>query len=87
MDALHDLLDNEKGLVGLLLILGATALTIVGKMTVDQWQNFAVWIFGIYAGTTALHGGLSAIGGKQSTTAPPNAVKPAAPAPAPEVKP
>ena len=77
MDALNSLLDNEKGLVGVGLILAATVLAALGKMTIDQWQTFATWIFGIYAGSTALHGGLTAIGTGKAATPP---VAPAAPA-------
>jgi hypothetical protein len=82
MDALHDLLDNEKGLVGMLLIIGATVLVALGKMTTDQWQTFATWIFGLYAGSTALHSGLADLG---ATRAAING-KPAAPAATPETK-
>lgn len=68
MDALASLLDNEKGLVAVLLLIGATVLVGLGKMTVDDWRNFAVWIFGAYAGSTAIHQAAIALGGKPSPT-------------------
>jgi len=88
MDALKKLLDNEKGIVAVLLILGATAFVLFGKMTVAEWQSFAAWIFGAYAGSTALHEAAVAIGGSklgqtvEAVAA--DLAKPAAPAPAKE---
>ena len=54
MGAITDLLGSERGLFAILLIIGATVLTAMGKMTVDSWQSFAQIIFGTYvAGKTA----------------------------------
>lgn len=78
MNAFKSLLDDGKGLIGLGLIIAATVLTALGNMTIDQWQTFATWIFGIYAGSTALHGGLVALGNRA-----PAALAVVAPAPAP----
>jgi len=64
MDAIKNLLDNEIGIVGVGLVIAATVLTALGKMTTDQWTSYTQWAFGIYAGGTAVHGGLKAIGGK-----------------------
>jgi hypothetical protein len=49
MQAISDLFKSERGLLGLLLIVGATILAVVGKMTVDAWSTFAMVIFGTYA--------------------------------------
>jgi len=52
--AVKDLLTSEKGLAGGLLIIGATVLVALGKMTSDMWVNYTEWIFGIYvAGKSA----------------------------------
>ncbi len=81
MDALKNLLDNEKGLVGVGLIIAATVLAGLKILTPQEWKDYTVLIFGIYAGTTALHGGLVAIGTKSSLLTPPPSApsKPAEP--------
>jgi len=76
MDALESLLDNEKGLMAVLLLIGATVLVALGKMTVDDWKSFAQWVFGIYAGSTAVHQSALALSGKSADKP---ADKPAAP--------
>jgi hypothetical protein len=77
MDVFKNLLGDEKGLVFVGLIIAATVLTALGKMTVDQWTSFATWAFGIYAGASAIHGGLSSFGtggkGNTAAAAPPKA--------------
>lgn len=73
MDALKALLSNDKGIVAALLIAAATTLTALGKMPLTEWEGFAEWVFGIYAGASALHGGLAALGGGSSPTAVPPA--------------
>jgi hypothetical protein len=71
MTAIQNLLSDGKGLIGLALLLAATVLAALGKMPIADWQTFATWLFGIYAGSSALHGGLSAIGsGLGSSSAP-----------------
>jgi len=84
MDALKNLLNNEKGLVAVLLIIGASTGLCLGRMTVDQWTSFSQWIFGAYAVSTALHGGLAALAGHKAL--PPATAAPAAPS-APAVAP
>jgi hypothetical protein len=62
MGALQNLLSDGKGLVGAGLIVAATVLAALGKLPITEWESFMEWVFGIYAGSTALHGGLAAIG-------------------------
>ena len=66
MDALKNLLYNEHGLVGVGLIIAATVLTGLGKMTVDQWISYSQWCFGIYAAATAIPAAAGAIGSKSA---------------------
>ena len=54
MTAIKDLLNNEHGLFGVLLILGAIVLCAIGIMTAAQWQAFAEWIFTTWMGGHAL---------------------------------
>lgn len=67
MDALKSLLDNEKGLMALGLIVAATVLVGLGKMTIEDWKSFAQWIFGSYAVATAVHQSAIALSSKPST--------------------
>lgn len=54
MDAIKQLLSSEHGLFGVLLVIGATILVALGKMSADDWRSFSTWIFGIFGGTHAL---------------------------------
>jgi hypothetical protein len=50
MGALKDLFSSERGFFALVLVIAATVLTGLHDMTIDQWQSFATWVFGIYVG-------------------------------------
>ena len=64
MDALKSLLDNEKGLVGILIIIGATIFVVVGSMTIEDWKTMVEWIFTAYVGSTAIHESSKALASK-----------------------
>jgi uncharacterized membrane protein len=83
MSGIKDLFASERGLFGLLLVISATTLTGLGQMTVVQWQDFSMWIFGIYVGGKSLTG---AVGLFKGTLTAPEVVAPAA-APAAPVAP
>ena len=78
MDVIKNLLSSAHGLVAVLLIAGATVLTGLGKMTIDQWTSYSQWIFGIFVGGHAVISAADSFSGKSN--APPAA--PPAPAPA-----
>lgn len=61
MNALRDLFGSERGFFALLLVVAATVLAALGKMTTDQWQSFAIWIFGIYVGGKTVTGAVDVI--------------------------
>ena len=77
MDALKNLFSNEHGFVMLLLIIGATVLTAVGKMTVDQWTTYSQWIFGIFMGGHAVMSAADSISSARASAAPPPTAPPA----------
>lgn len=70
MNALRDLFGSERGFFALLLVVAATLLAALGKMTTDQWQSFAIWIFGIYVGGKTVTGAVDVIknGGTSAPT-------------------
>lgn len=54
MQAIKDLFGSEKGFVAFSLLVAATVLTGIGKMTVDQWTGFCEWISVAFFGSHAL---------------------------------
>jgi hypothetical protein len=92
MQALSDLFKSVRGLFALLLVAAATVLCAVGKLSVSDWREMALYVFGIYVGGKTISGTAAAIvGGKRDAaalvtpTAPdasPAPPAPAAPAPA-----
>jgi len=85
MTGIKDLFASERGLFGLLLVISATTLTALGQMTVTQWQDFSMWIFGIYVGGKSLTGAVGLFkgtlaGADPETAAPVAPATPAAPA-------
>jgi len=54
LQSLKDLLGSEHGLLAMLLIIAATVLVGVGKMTIDNWQTMAEWVFTAFGGTHAV---------------------------------
>lgn len=51
---------SEKGLLTVLLLIAATVLAGLGRMTIDQWTSFAEIVFGAYVlGKTATSVGIS----------------------------
>jgi len=63
MQVIKDFFSSEKAVFAFLIFLVGSALVIMGRMTVPQYQAFSLWVLGIYTGGKALAGGLAAIGG------------------------
>ncbi len=61
IQVLKNFLGSEKGILALALIIGATVLTALGKMSLAEWQEYTIWIFGIYTGGKAIQGAASKI--------------------------
>lgn len=82
MQALKDLMGSERGLFGLVLIIAATVLTGLDRMTVTAWQDYSMWIFGIYVGGKSITStaGLLKGGGSAAPAAPVAPGAPVAPA-------
>jgi hypothetical protein len=83
MGALTDLWKSERGLLCLVIIVAATVLTGLERMTVEQWTTFVELIFGTYVvGKTAT--GIVQIRSGSAEAAPAASTAPAVtPAPAP----
>jgi len=70
MQVLKNFFSSEKAVFAFLIFLVGSALVIMGRMTVPQYEEFVLWVLGIYTGGKALQGGLAAIGsGTSAATA------------------
>lgn len=56
LQGITNLLGSKKGFAAGVLAIGATVLVITGHMTVPAWQDYTMWIFGIYAGAETANG-------------------------------
>lgn len=68
-----------KGILAIAMLVIGTGFVFMNKMTVDQWTSYCQWIFGIFAGSTAVTASAAhfAMRGQAPKALPP------APAPAP----
>ena len=91
MGAITDLWKSERGLLAVLIIVAASVLAGLGKMTIDGWQTFVTGIFITYAAGKTVTGAVAILRGSADpapSSSPEATPAPApAPAPAPEVKP
>lgn len=82
MGAIADIWHSERGLIALAIIVAATVLAALGRMSIGDWQTFVLGVFIAYAAGKTATGVASIIKGVPDPI-PPTGV----PAPAPEVKP
>lgn len=59
LEGLKGLMASEKGLAGGILIVAATVLVVIGKMSVQDWQTFSTMIFGTYVAGKTIQGSVS----------------------------
>lgn len=81
MQGVFDLLDSERGVFCVLLVLCCTVFVVVGKMTVDQWITYTQSIGAVLVASKTVTGVAETLSKKAAATPAPAA--PAAPAPAP----
>jgi len=63
MGAITDLWKSERGLLAVVLIVAATVLAGLDRMTVDAWREFSLYVFGIYATGKTLTGAVAIMKG------------------------
>lgn len=68
-NVITNLLNSEKGVMGLALLIAASVLAAMGTIDAVAWINYTQWIFGIYAGSKAIQGAASAIANRPATPA------------------
>lgn len=69
LGAVGNLLNSEKGLMGLALVVGATVLAAISVINPSQWLEYTQWIFGIYVGGKSIQGAASAIASRPAAKA------------------
>jgi len=69
MVAFKHLFTSERGPLAVVLILAATVLAAIGQMPIGAWQDFALWVFGIYAGAKTVTSSVSLLKRPAPTTA------------------
>lgn len=77
MGAITDLWKSERGLIAVVLVIAATVLASLSKMTFDDWQSYTMWIFGIYAGGKTVTGAVELMKGTARVVDAPAAPTPA----------
>ncbi len=60
MGAIKDLLNSERGIVALALIVAATVLCAIGSISTQQWLDYSTWIFTTYAAAKTITGAIVA---------------------------
>jgi hypothetical protein len=70
MGALTNFWHSEKGLAGAVLIVAATVLVALGYMTVEAWDGYTKWIFGIFVAGKTVQGAVATVATKKTETPP-----------------
>jgi hypothetical protein len=60
MGAIKDLLNSERGIVALSLIISVTVLCALGSISTQQWLDYSKWIFVTYAAAKTVTGAIVA---------------------------
>lgn len=66
MGAIKDLLESERGLVAIALIIASTVLFGVGNLTNDQWISFVKWVFAAYVAGKTVSGSVALVANRTS---------------------
>lgn len=61
---LKELFSSEKGLLGIVMLVIFSLAFFLGKITVTEWRETSLYIFGIYVGGKSIQGAASAIASK-----------------------
>ncbi len=66
---IKNFINSEKAVAVGLLVIGATVLTALGNMSIEQWTSYTKWMATLYVGGKTAHGVASVIvNGKKSTS-------------------
>ncbi len=68
-NVIKNLINSEKAVALGLLVIGATALAVFGKMTIDQWIDYTKWMGAFYVGGKSIQGAAVALGNSRVVAA------------------
>ncbi len=66
MNVLKSFLNSEKAVASGLLVIAATVLAAVGKITVQEWMDYTEVLLGIYVGGKAIQGTAAAFAARNN---------------------
>lgn len=58
--------NSEKAVASGVLMVGATAMVALGKMSVPEWQEYTLWLLGIYTGGKTIQGTIASATGQKA---------------------
>lgn len=61
MGAITNLWRSERGILAVLLVISATVLASLNRMSIDAWRDFSLYVFGIYATTRTVTGAVDLV--------------------------
>ena len=61
MNGIKALISSEKAIAAGVLVFISTLFVIIGKMTVEQWNEYTLWALGIYVGGKTVQGATQAV--------------------------
>lgn len=67
---LRQLFASEKAVASGALVVLATALAGLGKISFAEWQEYTIWCLGIYVGGKTVQGAASLLGAKRDAAPP-----------------
>lgn len=66
---LKNFLNSEKAIASAIPLIIATVFVFMGRITEQEWMDFAMAITGIYVGGKAIHGAAAAVSGGKTVRA------------------
>jgi hypothetical protein len=74
MTGATDLLESERGVVCILLLLAVTILVVLGKLTGEQWLSYTQFVVGILVASKTITGMVETVKNGKSDGKPANPV-------------
>lgn len=69
LNTLKNFLGSEKAIATGVLVIAATVMVILGKMTIQEWTSYTEILAGIYVGGKAIQGAASQVSGARGAKA------------------
>jgi hypothetical protein len=63
---IKNFLNSEKAIASGALVIAASAMVVVGKLTPQEWMDYTQTLLGIYVGGKTVQGAIASLGGKEA---------------------